>query len=175
MSLTVLTGQDDHQLIALQICRELRMAAFTVCINLYRPLPTRECLVLSTQRAGVVYFTSLALLNLRLGLACRGTFPPPHNLPTGCYTFPDQCLRRGHIARPDGLTPVFLGHYFSTCGSHTSWQIPELHPHALNLDFSRKGQAFALAGPVRFITTAAINHSFLCVVSYQLRCDRVTV
>lgn len=85
-------------------------------------------------------FTSLALFNLRLGLACRGK---PSHLQTirpltACYTFTDhRCLGPGHIARPDGPTPVFLGRYFSTrgSGSHTSWRIPELHPHELNLDF----------------------------------------
>lgn len=95
----------------------------------------------------------------------RKTFPPPDNPPTGCYTFTDhQCLRPGHIARPDGPTPVFLGHYFSTGGSHTSWRIPELHPHVLNLDFQGLEPGSHSVGPVRFITTAAINHGFLCVV-----------
>lgn len=142
-SLSVLTGQGDHQPRALQICREVRKAALTVCINLYRPPPADNRRVLGTGcTEGWVAlkpnFTSLALLNLRLGLACRGKHSHPQTIrPLGATHFPDhRCLRPGHIARPDGLTPVFLGHYFSTCGSHTSWRIPELHPHALNLDFS---------------------------------------
>lgn len=111
-----------------------------------------------------------------LGLLAEKNISHPQTIrPLGATHFPIRCLRLGHIARPDGPTPVFLGRYFSTCGSHASWQIPELHPHALNLDFSGQGQAFALAGPVRFITAAAVNHSFLRVLSYQLRCDRVPV
>lgn len=154
---------------ALQIRRELRKA-FSVWVTLHGPLPTTgECFVLSAQRGWVVLrpiFTSLALLNLRLGLVCRGKHShPPDNPPTGCYTFTDhQCLRPGHIARPDGPTPVFLGHYFSTRGSHTSWRIPELHPHVLNLDFQGLEPGSHSVSPVRFITTAAINHGFLCVV-----------
>lgn len=60
-------------------------------------------------------FTYLALFNLRLGLACRGK--PSHLWTirplTACYTFTDRwCLGPGHIARPDGPTPVFLGALF---------------------------------------------------------------
>lgn len=80
-SLTVLTGQGDHQLIASQICRELRKAAFTVCIHLYRPLPTTgECLVLSTQRVG--WFSNLTLppwlySTSGLGLLEKENIPTP--------------------------------------------------------------------------------------------------
>lgn len=56
-----------------------------------------------------------------------------------------QCLGLGHPARADGPTPVFLGQYFSTCGSHTSWRIPVPHPD-LSLSLSGQGQASTSAG-----------------------------
>lgn len=65
-----------HQPTALQVHRELRKVVFSVCINLDSPLPpTGECFgtECTEGRVGLnPIFTSLALLNLRLGLACRG-------------------------------------------------------------------------------------------------------
>lgn len=139
-SLSVLTGQGDHQPRALQICREVRKAALTVFSNLYRPPAdnrrglgtgcTEGWVALKATLLPWLYSTS------GLGLLAAENIPTPRQSAHWVLHISrsdHRCLRPGHIARPDGLTPVFLGHYFSTCGSHTSWRIPELHPQALNL------------------------------------------
>lgn len=131
-SLTVLTGQGEHQPIALQIFRVLRKAAFTVCINLYRLLPTTgpEC----TRVLGGSQ-TELYLLGFTQpqAWAClqRKTFPTPRQSAhwvlhisrsdaLGWVTLPGQMAPHlsswGVISQPVVHTPP--GRYLSSTHMH---------------------------------------------------------
>lgn len=125
-SSTFLTGQGGPQPTALQIRRELRKAASSVCISLYRALSTTEC----TEGGWFsnLSFTSLALLSLRLGLACGGNLPTPRTIcPLGAIhlqilgalgqvTLPGQMASHlsswGIISQPVVHTP--LGRFLSS-------------------------------------------------------------